>query len=29
MRRAVNDYIDDVYDALDSWIDNQTNGGEE
>ena len=29
MRRAVNDYIDDVYDAIDSWIDNQTNGGEE
>ena len=29
LRRAVNDYIDDVYDALDSWIDNQTNGGEE
>lgn len=29
LRRAVNDYIDDVYDAIDSWIDNQTNGGEE
>jgi hypothetical protein len=29
LRRAVNDYIDDVYDALDSWIDDQTNGGEE
>ena len=29
LRRIVNDYIDAVYDALDSWIDNQTNGGEE
>lgn len=29
LRRIVNDYIDDVYNALDSWIDNQTNGGEE
>jgi hypothetical protein len=29
LRRAVNDYIDDVYDAIDSWIDDQTNGGEE
>jgi hypothetical protein len=29
LRRAVNDYIDDVYDALDSWIDDQTNGGDE
>ena len=29
LRRTVNDYIDAVYDALDSWIDNQTNGGEE
>lgn len=29
LRKIVNDYIDDVYDALDSWIDNQTNGGEE
>lgn len=29
LRKIVNDYIDDVYNALDSWIDNQTNGGEE
>ena len=29
LRRAVNDYIDNIYDALDSWIDDQTNGGEE
>lgn len=29
LRRIVNDYIDDVYNALDSWIDTQTNGGEE
>ena len=29
MRRLVNDYIDDIYEALDSWIDDQTNGGEE
>jgi hypothetical protein len=29
LRRAVNDYIDDVYDAIDSWIDDQTNGGDE
>lgn len=28
LRRTINDYIDDVYDALDSWIDDQTNGGE-
>lgn len=28
VRRIVNDYIDDIYDALDSWIDDQTNGGE-
>ena len=28
VRRIVNDYIDDVYDALDSWIDDQTNGEE-
>jgi hypothetical protein len=29
VRRVVNDYIDDIYDALDSWIDDQTNGGDE
>ena len=28
LRRTINDYIDDVYDALDSWIDDQTNGEE-
>lgn len=27
IRRVVNDYIDDVYDALDSWIDEQNNNG--
>lgn len=29
IRRIVNDYIDDVYDALDSWIDEQNNSGNE
>ena len=28
IRRIVNNYIDDVYDALDSWIDGATNGEE-
>ena len=28
IRRIVNNYIDDIYDALDSWIDGATNGEE-
>jgi hypothetical protein len=28
MRRIVNDYIDDIYEALDSWIDGLENGNE-
>jgi hypothetical protein len=28
MRRLVNDYIDDIYDAIDSWIDGLENGNE-
>ena len=29
IRRIVNDYIDDIYDAIDSWIDEQNNSGNE
>lgn len=29
LRKAINDYIDDIYDAIDGWIDEQTgNSGE-
>ena len=28
MRRIVNDYIDDIYDAIDSWVDGLENGNE-
>ena len=28
LRRIINDYVNDIYDAIDSWIDGSTNGEE-
>lgn len=28
IRRTVNDYIDDIYDAVDAWIDNENGGND-